>query len=240
MSSFNMEDWAYRYKVRLWHFALPFMLIMIGWAIIHTSGILENWFCANTAGGCPNYERLTYGLAGDWFIAVVLVVLALLIAVYMAWAGVLASELDYHFQVTGERITNEEDIHSSYERQPHYDRRWRTWAEQIIAGRNMAGRKWTGPGKMFTRPEYEKRLQDMYRKGVLAYSNGKDERQGYSINGEGGRKYIEDMAKGKKFLHLPGSALPSPTARDVQNGDSVRTHEDTHEEEEAEGEGIYQ
>lgn len=202
-----LEDWAYRYRPRPWHFFVPVAVLMLGVYLLHKG----------------------YGLL-DWFFACAFAVIAVLITLWMCFAGGLAALLDYHYEMTGERITSAEDItHNSFNVQ-NYDKRWRTWAAQVLAGRPMAQRKWTGKGKLFGRKEYEKRLREMYRRGVVRYTNGRDENQGYMImEGDGPKEYLRDMADGKKFLRNP-KALPSPTAREPENVPTVDTHDGTHEE----------
>ena len=216
-----LEEWTYIYKPRPWHIAGPVMIVLLGLGIIHTSGILENWFCARAS--CPGYEGNNYGLVGDWFAALALWIIALLWSAWIAWAGGVQALLQYNYETTGENW-GEARIHIIKN-----NRKWALWARQVLAGRPLTQTLWTGTGKLFARSEYEKRMADMWRRGVLDYANGTTSDQGYVIAGEGGQRYIQAMADGKN--NLPNPPPPLPARRLGQNVTVERTYVDAYQEE---------
>lgn len=214
-----LEEWTYIYKPRPWHLIGPMVLVILGWLLIHTSGILENWFCMQI--DCPGYENNSYGLVGDWFVAIVLWILALLYGFWIAWSGIVQAEIQRNYEATGENW-GEARIHIIKN-----NRKWTLWAKQILAGRPLTQTLWTGTGKLFARGEYEKRMIDMWTRGVLDYTNGQTSDQGYSIAGEAGIRYIQAMAEGRD--NLPNPPLPSPARRLGQNVAIERTYNDAYQ-----------
>lgn len=219
-----LEELTYIYKPRPWHMTGPVLLILLGYAILHTSGILENWFCAQIT--CPSYEIHNYGLIGDWFIAGILLFLALLWGFWIVYVGLVQVEIQYNYETTGENWS-EARIHII--RNNH---KWSLWAKQVLAGRPLSQTLWTGKGKLFSKTEYEKRMLDMWVRGVLDYAKGETNDNGYII-AEGGKPYIRAMAAGKN--NLPNPPLPSPTRKPGYKEPLERTHDDAH----AIGEGSY-
>jgi hypothetical protein len=83
------------------------------------------------------------------------------------------------------------------------DLRWQQFGYAVCNGASMAQTKWTGPGRPFSRPEFEERVNEWVRQQVVIRKNRKGNTGGFKPNGAGGWQYFNDLGAGRKWIALP-------------------------------------
>lgn len=86
------------------------------------------------------------------------------------------------------------------------DPRWQHFGVAIINGQPMTQSKWTGKGRPFSRPEFEKQIKKWAADLVIVHEKVKGRASSYKPNGAGGWSYFKALADGRAYLPLPTKA----------------------------------
>jgi hypothetical protein len=86
------------------------------------------------------------------------------------------------------------------------DLRWQQFCNAVLVHKTpMTQSKWTGKGRLFSKPEFAAQLGEWEQKRIIKLANPKNRRDGFTLSGGEGRRYFSDVANGKKWIALPYS-----------------------------------
>jgi hypothetical protein len=86
------------------------------------------------------------------------------------------------------------------------DLRWQQFCNAVLVHKTpMTQSKWTGKGRLFSKPEFAAQLGEWEQKRIIKLANPKNRRDGFTLSGGEGRRYFSDVANGKKWIPLPYS-----------------------------------
>lgn len=83
------------------------------------------------------------------------------------------------------------------------DPRWQQFGVAVINGQPMTQSKWTGKGRPFSRPEFEKQIKKWLADVVIVHKKIKGKASSYRPNGAEGWQYFKALADGRAWLPLP-------------------------------------
>lgn len=83
------------------------------------------------------------------------------------------------------------------------DKRWQQFGYAVINGQPMTQSKWTGKGRPFSRPEFEKQIKKWLIDLVIVHKKIKGKNAGYHPNGSEGWRYFKALADGRVLIPLP-------------------------------------
>lgn len=107
------------------------------------------------------------------------------------------------------------------------DPRWRIWAEALVQENStLAGRKWSGKGKLFRRLEYETGIKRLAALGFLAFRK----KLGYQPKRGRGWQYIIYMSRGMVGLPPPLLETTVPKNNSAVRRAGQQIHSDLHRE----------
>jgi hypothetical protein len=86
------------------------------------------------------------------------------------------------------------------------DLRWQQFCNAVLVHKTpMTQSKWTGKGRLFSKPEFSAKMGEWEQKKIIKLANPKNRNNGFALNGGEGRRYFSDVANGKKWIALPYS-----------------------------------
>jgi hypothetical protein len=86
------------------------------------------------------------------------------------------------------------------------DLRWQQFCNAVLVHKTpMTQSKWTGKGRLFSKPEFSAKMGEWEQKRIIKLANPKNRRDGFTLSGGEGRRYFSDVANGKKWIALPYS-----------------------------------
>jgi hypothetical protein len=86
------------------------------------------------------------------------------------------------------------------------DLRWQQFCNAVLVHKTpMTQSKWTGKGRLFSKPEFSAKMSEWEQKKIIKLANPKNRNSGFTLSGGEGRRYFSDVANGKKWIALPYS-----------------------------------
>jgi hypothetical protein len=86
------------------------------------------------------------------------------------------------------------------------DLRWQQFCSAVLVHKTpMTQSKWTGKGRLFSKPEFSAKMSEWEQKKIIKLANPKNRNSGFTLSGGEGRRYFSDVANGKKWIALPYS-----------------------------------
>jgi hypothetical protein len=86
------------------------------------------------------------------------------------------------------------------------DLRWQQFCNAVLVHKTpMTQSKWTGKGRLFSKPEFSAKMSEWEQKKIIKLANPKNRNSGFTLSGGEGRRYFSDVANGKKWIPLPYS-----------------------------------
>jgi hypothetical protein len=86
------------------------------------------------------------------------------------------------------------------------DLRWQQFCSAVLVHKTpMTQSKWTGKGRLFSKPEFSAKMSEWEQKKIIKLANPKNRNSGFTLSGGEGRRYFSDVANGKKWIPLPYS-----------------------------------
>lgn len=184
------------YHPRPWHFFLPTGFYLGGFWLVQKLGngmdvlALASWIWFNGA-------ILNVWMAG---------------AGLLAWLVELERAKDYQLPAPTEEPKPRKLIDLSYKDNKwqnvsvnikQRDLRWQQFGVAVINGQPMTQSKWTGKGRPFSRPEFEKQIKKWAADLVIVHEKVKGRASSYKPNGAEGWRYFKALADGRATLPLP-------------------------------------